>query len=486
MNGIASVSFRQRFFALIYGLRNRVEMWRETRAVKKISDFLYSPLFIYILGVVTLGLNLLGIDELTYAVLTVAAVFALVCCHDIMPAFAVLIFSAVACSVDNRYNVKFNLASYIFVGIFIGIIAVCAVFHLLTNFSYKRLRDSRLIIGIILLSAGLITNGFFFSGYVMRNLPRGAMHIVYTAGFYLLLLTCARSTRDSLRYFAFICVVHGLVVGAQLSATYFINKPFIESGFSKDKLILGWGVSNTIGETLFRDMPFCFYLVCTEKKNNWYYFAVACLIVVAQVFSYARASLLFTLPLFVLCYVFCCIFGNNRKQIIICGIAAVVLGITGFAIIWKKVYSMLEFFVSSGLSDRGRFWLWDSGLGFFKENPVFGVGLMYKYRQLYPSFVYYHNTLVQYTVSGGIVGIVTLLLFRMQIYALFTQKFTRDKFFLTVLVCGILLISLLDNFVMYMATQLYLNFAIVFAEHDLNRSLPFAYSRRGKRYKRLF
>ena len=75
----------------------------------------------------------------------------------------------------------------------------------------------------------------------------------------------------------------------------------------------------------------------------------------------------------------------------------------------------------------------------------------------------------------------------MHTYALFTQKLTRERLFLEVLAGGILCISLLDNFVMYLGSQLFLNFAIVFAEHDLNATLPFAYMRRNKRgYKALY
>ena len=77
-------------------------------------------------------------------------------------------------------------------------------------------------------------------------------------------------------------------------------------------MLLGWGVSNTIGATLFVAMPFVFYLMYTEDKHAWYYFTAVTLMLIAQVFTYARASLLFTLPLFAAMYVLCRGCGNRR------------------------------------------------------------------------------------------------------------------------------------------------------------------------------
>ncbi len=459
-------------------LRAKFSNIREQKKMRRISEFFYSPLFVYAVGVISLGLNMLGIDELTYAFLSVAGSLSLVFCSDALPAFGVLTFFTVARSVGNRDFEKFNSASYVVLGIFGALAGLAFLFHLLINFSPRRLRGSRFNLAFIVLAFGLITNGFFFSGYTFKNILDAFKLLVYMAGVYFLLRGCVRSSRDSLRYFAFVCVVHGLTVGAQVCATYFINKPFIESGFSKDKLFFGWGISNTAGEVLFRDMPLCFYLMCTEKKNNWYYFVAASLIVVAQIFTYARASLLFTLPLFCVCYVLCLIFGKNRKQTLICGGVALVLGIVAFIVMREEFSKMLKFFTDNGFKDRGRFSLWNEGIDFFKQHPVFGVGLRHRFKELFHNYSYYHNTLIQFTVAGGVVGIATYLFFRLHTYALFTQKLTRERLFLGVLTGGILCISLLDNFVMYLGSQLFLNFAIVFSEHDLNSALPFAYRRR--------
>lgn len=467
--------------------RAKFGKWRESGIMRKISDFFYSPFFIYAVGVISLGLNILGIDELTYAFLAVAGTASLVVCSDALPAFGVLTFFTVARSVGNRDFEKFNSASYVVLGIFGAVAGLAFLFHLLMNFSFRRLRASRFNLAFAVLGFGLITNGFFFSGYTFRNIPDALKLLVYMVGVYFLLRGCVRPTRDSLRYFAFVCLVHGLTVGAQVLATYFINKPFIDGGFSKDNLIFGWGISNTAGEVLFRDMPLCFYLMCTEKKNNWYYFVAACMIVIAQVFTYARASLLFTLPLFCLCYVLCLIFGKKRAQTLICGAAALVAGIAALVVMKDEIAQMLKFFTDNGFKDRGRFELWNDGINFFKGHPVFGVGLRHRFKELFHNFSYYHNTLIQFTVTGGVVGIGTYLFFRMHTYALFTQKLTLERLFLGVLAGGILCISLLDNFVMYLGSQLFLNFAIVFAEHDLNATLPFAYRRRNKRgYKALY
>lgn len=454
--------------------------------------FLYSPYYIYAVGLFTLVFNLIGVDEITYTVLGLVTAAAFVFCPDALPGFVSATFCTIARSVGNRGGVRdkacteFTSASYALLAVVGAIVAICFVINLLVNFKPERLRGGRLYIGYAALAATLLINGAFSDGYDFYEMYKGFRLAVYLVGIYLFVRLSVSPRRDTLRYLSYMCLVYGLVVGAQLCACYFNNGAFIESGYAKDSLYLGWGISNTIGEALFRCMPLCFYLMCTEEKHNWYYFTAATLILTAIVFTYARASLIFAAALYVVCYALCCVFGKNRKQILLCGL--VFIAVAGVVVmgVWRKLSNLLGFFIENGMDDRGRFEIWAEGIKSFFKFPFFGAGL--SHCRILNGQTFYHNTFVQFLASGGAVGTAAYLFHRMQVASLFMQRPTPARAFIGVLVGGILLISLLDNFYLYRTTQSFMAWALLMAEHDLYYASPFAYGRGPKRgkYKRLF
>lgn len=453
------------FFAPFYKFRSSEKM-------RKIGGFFYSPLYVYAVGLVTLALNLAGADGFAYLFLSLAASVSLVLCPDALPFFCPLAFTTVARSLSSRVSaqesarVGYTSLTYALIGIAIAIVALAAIFHILVNFSPRRVKGSKLILGYVLLCAGLVCNGFFCDGYRYANLLRGLGIAAEIFGAYFAVRAFVRPTRDTLRYFAYIGFVYALVAGIQLCCFYVFHKPFTESGYSKDCLFLGWGLSNTIGETIFRGLPLCFYLICTEEKHCWYYFAAAVCMLVCIVFTFARASLAVAVPVFLLCYVLCCIFGRNRKQVVLCGVIFLSAAVIVLLSMRDKLGAMLSFFTDNGLNDRGRFSLWDLAVKKFLAFPVFGGGLCGTYES-YGTLFFYHNTLLQFLGGGGLVGIGTYLFHRMQTLALFTRKPTLDRTFLAVLTASILCISLLDCFYMRLPVQIFLGLAIALAERDL-------------------
>ena len=461
--------------------------FRARPRVRKLTEFFYSPLFLYALGICVLLLHTLGIDELTFAFLALVGGAALLFCPDALPALAVIVFVTAAKSVGNRNYEAFGVVSYIVLALCGVFAAAAAVVHILVNRPWRNLSRGRLYIGYALLGWGLVLNGFFADGYTFKNITSGLTLFATVAGVYLVAQAGVRDSKDNMRYFSYLCMVYGLVVCCQLCLAYFMNKPFIAGGYHKEDLHTGWGMSNSVGGAIFRGIPLTFYLMCTEKKHAWYYFTAATLMVVAMVYTYSRAALLFTAPLYCVCYLLCLIYGKNRKQTLLCGGVAIVGALAVIVVLRGYFASLLHTLLNSGALDNGRFRLWNMAADCIKKNPVFGAGLRYMYNKMpsQRSYCYFHNTPVQYLATGGIIGCATYLFHRMQSVALYTQKPTLERTFLGILAGGILLIALLDVQVMHLAAQSLLCPAFAFAENDLNRTLPFAY-RRKKRYERLF
>lgn len=473
----------------IFAFRKKFAAFRSSDKVRKYTDFFYSPIFIYVMAIIMVPLYVLGIDEISFCFLLTVGGVTLIFCPDILPSLVPAVMGALTKSINNRQLQKFTAASYAVIAVFGVLAAACFVFHLIVNFKADGLRAGKLWLGYLLLAAGLFTNGFFYSDYVYLNLVSGLSHIAVFVGIYVVVRALMRPTRDSLRYFSYICMVCGLMASIHLCLAYFMNKPFIDSGFSDKALLhVGWGMSNSVGTMLFRCMPLCFYLMCTESKHNWYYFLAAVLMVIATVFTYARSSLIITVPVFGICYILVLIFGKNRRQSLVCGGVCLVLGIAGVVVLWDKLSTLLKFFIENGFSDRGRFGLWDEAVGLWRKYPVFGVGLRRGYKTRFMTYYYFHNTVMQFLAAGGTVGVATYLFHRMQTVALFTQRPTLDRTFLLLLLAGIWVMSLLGCQYMYYSAHIFVAPALVLAEHDLSRTLPFAYGKKGKpgKYKRLF
>ncbi|MDE7395422.1 MAG: O-antigen ligase family protein [Clostridiales bacterium] len=460
--------------------------FRNLPRVRKITEFFYSPFFLYGLAICVLSLHTLGIDELTFAFLALVGGAALLFCPDALPALAVLVFVTAAKSVGNRNYESFGKLSYVVLALCGVVAAACAIIHIFVNRSYNNLRRGRLYLGYLLLGAGLLPNGFFADGYTFKNIMSGLTLVCTFVGMYFVAKGGVRDARENVRYFSYMCFVYGMVVSIQLCLAYFMNKPFIESGFDKMKLHTGWGMSNSIGGAIFRGIPMTFYLMCTEKKHNWYYFVSATLMVVAMVFTSSRAALLMTAPLYCVCYLLCLIYGKNRKQAFLCGGVAII-GVLVFLLFFRsQIVALIQHMLNNGMGDNGRFKLWNWAKDCVKHNPLFGAGLRFMYKQtVQRSYCYFHNTPVQFLATGGLVGCATYLFHRKQTAELYTQKPTLERAFLGILAGGILLISLLDVQYMHLAAQSLLCPAFVLSEHDLNRTLPFAYRFR-KKYERLF
>ena len=123
MSGTTLLSLKNKTLTKIYDLRKRMELWRDTRAVKKISDFFHSTWFIYIAGVLTLLMYMLGRAELSFSVLILTGCVSLICCGDVLPCSTLLIFGVITKSLNNRDYQKFTTASYVILAV-MGVIAL--------------------------------------------------------------------------------------------------------------------------------------------------------------------------------------------------------------------------------------------------------------------------------------------------------------------------------------------------------------------------
>lgn len=445
---------------------------RKSELGKKITELLYSPWYISALALGVLICYCLDMDVLSYGILTAACVVTFLFCEDATPILPPLLLSPFVPSMGwYRVGQSYGAWSTAAFVIYAVMLAASVVYHMIVFGGFKRLRyGGRLGAATVALGLGLLVSGFFCKDYNNNSVIHMFVQLAPLCLLFFFLRSVIKWEKQKLTYYAVAVMAAGIVMCAALAECYLFNKPFIESGFtSKAELVAGWGISNNIGAAVLQAIPLTFFLACKEEKFAWFYYLVAVIMEVCIVFTFSRAALLISVPVFGACVIVSCFKARNRKQMWIVTGALAVAGIAGLIVMFDKIMGMMSFYLENGFNDRGRFSIYKKGFEFFAKYPIFGVGLHHTdLTQGITHSYFFHNTPIQFLAAGGIVGILTYTFYRVETVRLFTRKLTLDRVFLGLTVAGIVFTALLDTGFMRFFSQVFTVSALLFSERDLD------------------
>ncbi len=358
----------------------------------------------------------------------------------------------------------------------LGLIVIVLLYRLISGGYIKETLSKRGIFfwGIICLDAVLIFGGLFSPSYTIESFLFGLMLAAVLTLFYLLSLVIFSHSEDGIAYACKTLVFTGFLVMAQiiyiaLRLNQYGNL-FWKSGgemvLNRDMLSLTWGPATIIGGVLIPPVAAAVYLMRTRKYPvlsllSAIFFICGTLLINTRSAMFMGAAILF----FGLCL--CCMGGRNKKAnrisasvlVLLC-IAVIVVFVIKFPdtykAVWDKIADVLRLDASGGvsdfLSDRPAIWL--KGLRDFLAYPVFGTGFMYGYFEPGEQFVnlfsnMYHNVIVQFLGSMGIVGILMFLFHLKHLAEVMLRRFSVEKLLLLLVPFSILGMSLADNFFFY-------------------------------------
>jgi O-antigen ligase len=217
----------------------------------------------------------------------------------------------------------------------------------------------------------------------------------------------------------------------------------------KYKIVLGWGISNTIGEFIVVFMPAVFYLIHKEKRGYLYYILLA-VAYIAVLLTLSRNALLFgtlTIGVGILAN---CFIGRHKKthRYVVLSVMLIAVLMLCVLLFIGKFKGLFTFFIENGFSDRGRFKMWRDYVAYFKKSPIVGAGFA-EFRDLYynkwvDTAWQAHNTPIQVLGSTGLVGAIFYCIHRTQTAALLLRKPKSDRLFIGGCMAVLLLQSLLD------------------------------------------
>lgn len=365
--------------------------------------------FIYIYSAITLlsfffGLDIIG---LTLAVL----LFSFICFTkaDLKAAGAILVLLAFNMSIEQSpINNPSNYTEKIpYFAVLIAILLSSVIYAIVKRKLYVKV--SYVLYSLLAMGVSLLMGGFLSLDYTLYNLLVAAVLVIY-----FMVLFCFFSMiikEKDFTYVAKLIISMAVVICIQMAYLYIIDD-VLRDTFDKSLVILGWGANNSIALYLLIALPFCIYYMAKSKYSLLFYFIL--LVINVMIFlTFARTTLIMSVPVSVAGVVYSIIVTHGKKRLglFIVTLLIAVLGIAILVMQWDKFVEVANFYIKTGLSDRGRKGLYQEAIEQFGKYPIFGMGAYYKFGEWDLLLYLVHNNVLQSMLWAGVLGLITYVAF---------------------------------------------------------------------------
>ena len=379
-------------------------------------------------AVLTLLSHCLGL-EIVFGLFGVFLIsVALLICDTARPAVPFVVFFVFLISVKNApgiptySNYLFTGARLVFIIIFGAFFLFSAVYFALKNEIFKgmSLKNTRMLIPLLVLSTGFILNGAFSSGFSLASFVYGLMQALCYSVIFLYFAKGLRKEEPDglLSYFTYVSMLLALTLLLELLHLYIFGGVISEGSIVKEKLLFGWGIWNTAGVSLAVLIPVVF-LGVIRGKHPYLYLSVTLLTAIGVVFTMSRNALLFGGAATLICFLVGSVKGENKRRVRYTLFASSLAILFATVIFREKITEIFSDFINRGFSDNGRFELWKEGWDAFLKAPVFGSGffdfssdLTFDVASFLPKMA--HQTFIQLLSCMGIFGLLCYLYYRWQ------------------------------------------------------------------------
>ncbi|MDR2202682.1 MAG: O-antigen ligase family protein [Clostridiales bacterium] len=374
----------------------------------KAAAFIESDKFIYLVAAIVLSFSLLGWDLAGFYVLILLCSFILCSNLDIRATTPIIIMMCFVLSIQNS-PLRDTSASYFLSTTSLVSLSVLAAV-LLTSMVYgaiKRGLRVRLTLnfwGVFALVPAFVFGGIFYKGYSAASMLVGLVMSLYFFGAFVYFSLYIK--RGDFDFIAKTILVLSLIGSVQLGVLY-LTSDWLRQTLDKGAIMIGWGNSNSIAIMLVIGMPPALYYAA-KSKHPVLFFVLTCVLAAATVFTYSRAALLFAVPICVGGTVYA-VFkqrGRGRIGLLIAGGALVAAFIGFVGVKWNLFVRAMDFYIQTGIDDRGRYELLVEAFNKFLSAPLFGVGAYDSVGVAQTYIFFYHNMFFQFLAWSGIFGFV--------------------------------------------------------------------------------
>ena len=446
----------------------------ENAAVGKLRAWMLTPAYPAFFAVFALLSYCTGTELYIGAMFVLVGCTGLLICKDLRPMIAPLLTFVFALSIHNAPQLPTHSDYYystpvlVVTAIAAALVAVSLVLHFVIwqgAAIYYRHRPMLWHV-CIALALGLVLNGVF-AEWRFTDTLYGAAQAALWILFYLLFLYGLPYNKKTVEYFCICCFFIILLLAGELIYIY-LHHGVAANGIIRKYLILfGWGVHNNLGGIMVWLIPAMFYLAAT-RKNGWFYFLAAIGAYVCAIFTMSRSAMLVGGAVMLICLISVCVKGNNKGlyRSFLCVMGAVfVIAVFAF---WRELAQLFSFTLSQGFEDSGRLSIWRNSIMVFAEHPIFGGGFHSVPFESWAGDVpgHCHNTVIEMLCACGAVGCIAYLVYRAATVRMFVRYMTLERFYMGMVIVGLLGVSLLDNHLFNYYPPFFYTVALAFGERD--------------------
>lgn len=367
--------------------------------------------------------------------------------------------------------------------LYIGLAVVILLARFITKICERKKRGvPKLTAGYVLLGISYLLGGAFTTYYDARTVFFGFVEIASLSFFYFFFYFSVDWEKVPEHYAPLLVTILGVGLFAQVLGMYTNpGAPTLDGGGSRDSLYTGWGIWNCIGAM----MAFCVsapVYFAVKRKNGWLYTLLSTVYLLGVILTQSRGSMLAGAGVYV-CGVLVTLVKSRGKERLWNFLVYAVLLLGGIVILVRyrdAVSGLLSTLIEIGVTDSGRFSLYEQAWGVFQEHPFFGVGwydvpgIQFAQGGMYPNghpilenyFIpgFVHDTFFQLLAMGGVLAFFAYLIHRTDTVLLFFRRPTTAKTVSGICILAILLASIVDNHVFNLGPGLLYSILLVFAE----------------------
>ena len=434
---------------------------------EKLYKFINSPLYIFIVGLITLISATFALEVVCFTLLALLLVLSFIISEDTKPVIPIMLTILFAMSYKNGisynpdrdlptiYDNKFILGYFIFL---IVLIIIALIFNFIKYKQYKKLFNRSLIFipGLILLSLGYLLGGIIdFASlnnflYPFTNVILIVIPFIYFADTAFI----DNSKISPIKYLSLIMVMTTLVIGLEMVHIYLTNDVIQGFEIIKGNIKNGWGLQNNFAGYFVLSVPFTVYLILTDKKPLKYYLflLLTCILVF---FTMARTSYITLLVELIISFFVICFVKKIKIKYVLLFLLSLIIVLSIFALIFHDEFlKLFNSLIEIGLSLNGREKLFQIAWDSFMNHPIFGEG-WFNADHIWSDSPYnmdfipdwkIHNFILQLLGSTGLFGFICFLAFIYNIFIVNKVKFSVTKLVPSLAIGVLLFTSLGDNF----------------------------------------
>ncbi len=457
--------------------------------IKTINEFLNSPWFIFMVGILVVVANIFAMELLAYWICTVIAVYTSIFGKDYLCYMPMLVGCYITPNFKNNpgryasslFSIKGDGKELLLMA---GLIILALIYRLRADRNLRKnmfKTKRKLLWGMLALGVAYLLSGIGVNGYTtvaFKNIRFALLQFLSIFVPYFLLSGGVEWKDVDKRYCACVGLMMGLVVGLELVGVYALNNVFIDGVLRRENIFTGWGICNNMGVLISMSIPFAFYFVYKNDRPILFSM-VAVALCVFSVLTTSRACILASMVIYIVCLIVIFVKAPCKrvKLITVINIFLLIATLSAMGILTYKAVTTA---FASGFNSRGRLRLYWLGLQVFAEDSIFGSSFytlndlahgdnanwiwsqMGGFNEIIPGR--WHNTIIQMLATCGIVGLFAYLFHRIQTVVLFAKNLTVEKMFIGLSIAVLLGMSLLDCHFFNIGPILFYSPALAFME----------------------